>query len=97
MPTDSYTPHLLSALRSRSFGDAADLIEAQAAEIARLRKIERSATDYLIDRNDNTEAELLSALLNGGIFDAGTSNLSVIKVTVVDSSIIKDVMLEDGR
>jgi hypothetical protein len=36
--TDAYTPRLLAALRSRSFGDAADLIESQAAEIARLRE-----------------------------------------------------------
>ena len=40
---DSYTPRLLAALRSRSFADAADLIETQQDEIARLRKIEEAA------------------------------------------------------
>ena len=164
-----YTPRLLSALRSNRFGDAAELIEDQTAEIAklramldhdreasfvielldashepgqyaadaiveylnenydfgdrgdtvslceevneivrialalretaeitRLRKIEAAAGDYLSDRNDGTEAELLSALLAGGVFSHGGA-VPDVQATLVDPSIIKDVMLEEGQ
>jgi hypothetical protein len=60
---DSYTPRLIAALRSRSFGDAADLIESQQAEIARLRKIEAAARALMSDRGSGMAVDLLVDLL----------------------------------
>ena len=61
--TDAYTPRLLAALRSRNFGDAADLIESQAEEIARLRKIEEAARALMSDRGSGAKVDALVNLL----------------------------------
>jgi hypothetical protein len=62
--TDAYTPRLLAALRSRSFGDAADLIESQAAEIAKLK------TMLDRDREESFVVELFDAGHEPGQFAA---------------------------
>jgi hypothetical protein len=84
--TDTYTPRLLTALRSRSFGDAADLIESQAAEIAELREALAPLAAILeIWSCDRTKDELDeipdSQTLNG----SGDTNLTLGNVRRADA------------